>query len=375
MFVHPLHKLIHLKKDTPDGIAAIYINSALRTFAVSLVGVFFPVFLFLKSQEIFGNGVHIGFYGIISYFFLQRLTTTFLLIPTGKIISKIGFRWSIFTANLFLIALLGALSLAEKTYWAIPIAAILGGFQTPFYWLSYRALFAREGVLSNLGREVGLSAISSRFASIAGPALGGIIITIWGFSALFVLALIVVILSGIPFFFMPHHEHKLLVDIKSVIEWLKNKKHRNEELSFLGRHIDSFVYTAFWPVFVFLILGDFEKQGLVISLGLVTGIATVYLAGRVFDKKHSNKTFKFGIVFNSIIWILRGFVKSLNQLIVIEVGAKSLSPFYWVTFDSLLYERSREKDEKVMIFMIGRALVVSMAWFLVFIGCSYCTKI
>jgi len=365
MLVYPLQKLIHLRKDTPDGIAAIYINSALRTFAVSLVGIFLPVFLFLRAQDLFGKGIHYGFYGIIIYFLIHRIVVTLSILPAAKIISKIGFRWSIFTANVLLIALLGLLSLANDVIWVIPLAAFLHGLQNPLYWLSYRSLFATEGVLSNIGREVGFSAISTQLAGIAGPVLGGVIITIWGFPALFIVALIVVIISGVPFFFMSKHKHEYAVKIKDVIEWLKKPKHRNEELAFLGRRVDDFVVSLFWPVFVFLVLGNFEKQGLVASLGLVASTVMVYIAGRTFDTKHSYKAYKFGVVGNSIVWIIRGFGRNLSQLLMIETGAAIVSPFYWVTFDSLLYERVRDKDENIVVFMIGRHLVVNVAMYVV----------
>jgi len=276
-----------------------------------------------------------------------------------------GFRWSIFAANMCLIVLLALLSFANDVIWVIPIAAVLHGLQNPLYWLSYRSLFATEGVLSNLGREVGFSAITTQMAGIAGPVLGGVIITVWGFPSLFIVALIIVVMSGVPFFLMPKHKHTYSASFKDVIEWLKKPKHRNEELSFLGRRIDDFVLTLFWPIFVFLILGDFEKQGLLASLGLIASALMVYIAGRVFDTKHSYKAYRFGVVANSIIWLLRGFGRNLGQLLMVETSANAVSPFYWVTYDSLLYERAREKDEKIIVFMMGRHLVINIAMIIV----------
>jgi MFS family permease len=367
MLAYPLQKLIHLRKDTPDGIAAIYVNSALRTFAVALIGIFLPVFLFLETQEYFGRGIHIGFYGVIMYFFIHRFVVTLFLLPAAKIISKIGFRWSIFLANIVLISLLGLLSLSDNIFWLIPLAAFLHGIQNPLYWLSYRSLFAREGVLSSLGREVGFSAISTQLASIAGPVLGGVIIAIWGFPSLFIVAFIVVIISGVPFFLMPKHKHEYAAKLKDVLEWLKKPKHRNEELAFLGRRIDDFVWSLFWPIFVYLILGNFEKQGLLASLGLVTSTVMVYIAGRIFDTRHSLKAYKFGVYANSIIWLIRGLGRNLGQLLLIETSASAVSPFYWVTYDSLLYERSRDKDEKIIVFMMGRHLMVNMSMLVVLV--------
>lgn len=211
------------------------------------------------------------------------------------------------------------------------------------------------------------SAILGRLAGIAGPVLGGVIITVWGFPSLFIVALIIVIFSGVPFFFLPHHERSLPVTFKGVVDWLRRKDHRNEELSFIGRYVDDFTFSLFWPVYMFLVAGTYERQGLAASLGLVFGTVMVYVAGRLFDKKHSPWLFKFGIIGTAVMWLVRGFVRSLGQLVFVEVGTNMISPFYWVTYDSLLYERARGKNEEVLTFMVARGFILFVALLLVFV--------
>lgn len=365
MLIYPLHKLVHLRSNTSDGITAIYVNTALRTLALALIGIFLPVFLFLETQKVFGEGVVIGLYGIVAYYFIQRLITTFFLVPASKVIARAGFRWSVIIANVLLIILLGLFSVADKVFWILPVAAIVHGFQSPLYWLAYRSLFAEEGTSSHLGEKVSASAIIGRIAGISGPILGGVIITVWGFPALFIVALVIVVFSGIPFFFMHHHKQKVAPTFSSVVHWLRVKKHRNEEISFIGRHIDDTITALFWPVFMFMAAGTYERQGLAASLGLISGTAVVYLAGRIFDKKHSLRFFKMGVIGTSLMWLFKGFARSLGQLVIVEVGTSVVSPFYWVTYDSLLYERARDKGEDVLTFMVSRMFVVSVAVFLV----------
>jgi MFS family permease len=365
MSIHPLHKLIHLRKNTPEGITALYLNTALRTIAISLVGIFLPVYLFLKTQEHFGQGIQIGLYGVIVYYLLWRIFIVIYLIPTSKILSKIGYRWSMFISSILLILQLFLFSLSVNFYWLIPFISIIHGLQSSFYWLSYRSLFAKDGAMSHLGEEVGTSAILGQMASVAGPALGGIIITLWGFSSLFIVALVVVVFSGVPFFFMQHHKRNSPATVSSVISWLKDKKHRNEEVSFLGRRIDDMTFGIFWPIFVFLVVGTYEKQGLVASLGLVASTAMVYLAGKIFDKKHSLKVYKLGVFVSAFMWLVKVFVRTFNQLIFVEITTSTLSPFYWVTYDSLLYERARDEGDSVLTFMVSRMIMVSVSLFIV----------
>ena len=110
---------------------------------------------------------------------------------------------------------------------------------------------------------------------------------------------------------------------------------------------------------------------LTVVLALIATIATLawgvgsMAMGGSYDKKHSEGVFKIGVIATSLMWIVRGFAQTLNQLILVDASAGAVSPFYWVTFDSLLYERSREKGEEVILFMVGRMLVVSLGMFIV----------
>jgi MFS family permease len=164
---------------------------------------------------------------------------------------------------------------------------------------------------------------------------------------------------------MQHHKRNSPATVSSVISWLKDKKHRNEEVSFLGRRIDDMTFGIFWPIFVFLVVGTYEKQGLVASLGLVASTAMVYLAGKIFDKKHSLKVYKLGVFVSAFMWLVKVFVRTFNQLIFVEITTSTLSPFYWVTYDSLLYERARDEGDSVLTFMVSRMIMVSVSLFIV----------
>ncbi len=361
MHRYSLLKLLHLRSRTPDGIVAIYVNSSLRTLAISLVGVFFPVFVFLRTQDVYGENIIKGLYGVIVYYFIVWLIVLATTLPAAKFLAKWGFRRTVFISNLFLILMFILFTLASRFFWILPLAAVVQGIMTPLYWLAYHTLFAQDGVLSHLGEEMGVVMLSRRMAAIAGPAVGGLIITIWGFPVLFSIALVVVIFSGIPFLFMHHHIQHFSVSWKGVQYWLKRADHRNEKVGIFGRFIDERMHVIFWPIFVYLVVGVFSHQGLVESLSLVFGSISVYLAGRYFDKVHSLKLFRMGVFGTVAAVLVRGFSRTFGQLILLNSVKTVLSPYYWLTFDSLVYERARRKGEMVLSFMVARELIISVA--------------
>lgn len=362
---YSLERLIHFSGSTPDGIRAIYINTALRKFGLSLVGIFFPVFIFLETQKLFGESLTYGFYGVIAYFFLMQFVKFVITIPTAKFLNTYGFRKTIALSSVFLITLLILLMFAETYFVLLFVIALVHAFSTSFYWLSYHTLFAGDGLVDNLGKEVGVQKIIERISNISGPLLGGIIITIWGFQALFGVALVVVVISTIPFFFMGKHKHKEKVSWKVVSKWFGNKEHRNEIVGILGRQIDDKAVSLFLPLFAFLIVGTFAKQGLVESVSLVLGTISVYVAGKVFDKKRSRKIFEFGVISTSFFTLVRGFAQTFGQLLVLGGLRRIVSPFYWVNFDTLWYRKSRYDDESALMFAVINQIVAAFATFIV----------
>jgi len=372
MLNHSLDTIVHLKTRTADGIFAIYVNTALRKFGVALVGIFFPVFLFLRTQEVFadyetllGGSIALGIYGVSAYFFLWQFVKLWITIPTANFLNKHGFRRTIAIGNILLAVLLVLLTLAETYYSLLFLAAIVHAFSTSFYWISYHTLFGEDGVVDKLGKEVSISKLIERFSSIAGPAIGGVILTFWGFQALFSVALIVVLLSIIPFFFMKHHKHGEKVTLARINEWIAQPTHRNEMIGILGRHIDNLVAAIFFPLFAFTTLGTFAKQGLVEAIALGLGALSIFAAGRIFDKKRSRQAFSLGNYATIVLTLLRGLSVNFGQLLAFESIRKIASPFYWVTFDSLWYRKSKSKGEGVLMFAVINQIFGAFATFIV----------
>jgi hypothetical protein len=360
MLLYPIEKLLNLRSQTFDGVVAIYLNTALRKLALSLTGTFLPVFIFFKTQSIFGFGIQIGLYGVIVYSLILNLFVLFFSIPFAQFLAKYGFRWTFATSNLFLISLLALLTLSEINIIALPIAAAFHGISRISYWLSYHTLFAEDGVITKLGEEFSLSRVIESLAGLAGPALGGLIITIWGFQILFLITLGIVVWSGLPFFFMHYHERRLKVDIRQVFSWLRRKDHRNEEFGLVGRYAEDTISLLFWPVYMFLIVGSYQRLGLIMTLSLVAGTMSVFLAGKMFDRIKIKNVFRFGAIATSIIWLFRGTVRSFSKLVITETSMGLLSPYYWVSFDSMVYERSKGKGEDVLTFMVARMFILSL---------------
>ncbi len=166
---------------------------------------------------------------------------------------------------------------------------------------------------------------------------------------------------------MPHHERKSPVSFSDVKAWFRARSHKNEIWAIFGRFVDEKTSILIWPIYMYLIVGTYERQGLVASLAMIFSLIAVYLAGKLFDRKHSRLLFNASVGLASLAWIIRGLVRTFGQLIFIESGINTVTPFYWVPFDSLTYRRAKARGERVLTFMVSRILLSSMATFAVLI--------
>lgn len=365
---YPLNQFLLLKKNTPSGVFAIYLNIAIRTTALSLVDIFIPVYLFLEIQKRFGFNVIIGLYGVGLYFFLERFVTLIFTVPAAKFIARFGFRLSVTLSNFLLIFTLFALNLAAQNPIFFFVAAVTGGLLTPFYWIAFHTLFAEDGLVNNFGDQISKANIINSLTYAIGPALGGIIIALYGFSVLFVFSLLIILLSGLPFLFVPSLPKKNhQVSYSKILTWLTNPHHQNEEIAYVGRHLFAVIGLIFYPIFMYLITDNFEKIGLLTSISFFIGIIATYFAGKAYDKQKGSGLLKFGSLITFFIWLGRGFVAQFWQLAALDLSMKSFGAFYSVPFDSMIYRRSRGKHENVLTFITAREIIISFVYFLTFI--------
>jgi len=364
----PLNQFLLLKKNTPSGVIAIYLNIAIRTAALSLVNIFIPVYLFLKAQSYFGNNIIIGLYGVIAYYFIDRLIAFIFTIPAAQFIAHFGFRISVSLSNFFLILTFIFLNASAHNPIYFVFAAVSSGIVTPFYWIAYHTVFAEDGLVNNFGQEISEANIIGSMAYAVGPALGGIVIVFYGFPVLFVFALLIILLSGLPFLFVPSLPKKNhQVSYSKTLEWLKNPSHQNEEIAYFGRHALEIVGGIFYPIFMFLIAESFGKIGFLASISFFLGTFATYFAGKIYDKNKGPRLLKLGSLITFFIWLGRSFVTQFWQLATLDLSMKSFGAFYSIPFDSMIYQRSRGKNENVLTFITAREIIVSFVYFLTFL--------
>lgn len=353
MHRHDLHEHLHLPHWRLTGLHALFATATLRTFAYSLVGVFVPIFIYQLNESILQ---------VLAYFIVIRGVELMANYSVVSILPRLGYVRAMFIANLLLILHVLLLKIGEADVTYLYLSAAAAGLVIPFYWIPYHLIFTLDGVQDKLGREVGLIKILSRVANVAGPLLGGMIITTLGFSVVFVVTAVLLAFSVVPIYFL--REKFPVQNTPSFREaWkiLWSKKFRDNLLGFISIGAEGSIQSAFWPLFLFVFVGGIEVVGGLTTLVLMISIGVVWLVGNWVDEGEGKETLGFGALGNGVVWVLKLFAQSVGGAFLVDSAYKVSKSILVIPFNSFMYKKAKEDP---LGFLIAREWAINGGRFL-----------
>lgn len=380
MHLGPVEIRLGWQRKRISGLRAVYWNILFRSLAMGLIGVFAPVFVFLMMKEAGGSWVA-GVRWAMAFVVIKRLVVLLGAIKVGQIIERIGFRWSVLLGTVFQAGMLVFLMMAEADYRWLLGAALASGMVIMFYWISRLALFSSDGVIEEFGEEIGTMIMLQRGSAILAPFVGGVIIAGLGFEVLFALGVGFLLVSMVPLFFMSFHEHDGGVSWRGLREFLKGEKQKKLIPGFAGRGMEDLVTIWIWPIFSFIIIGNFEGLGAVTSGVMIVSVLAAFLVGKLFDRRRAlggledERLYWLGSVVTAVTRFTRSFAGSVWGVLGWDALTKMAAPFYWIPFVSYRAMAARRVSPvaffsyRTLIYSLGRILMALLV--MVMIGWSW----
>lgn len=339
---HDHHHIIpHFNKELKE----LYASMSIRGFAVSLVGVFIPIYLF----QFFENSI-----SKVLFFYATAAILVALISPfTGKIITTIGIKHSMLLSIPFLfLYYLGIWHIDKLGTWFLILPIIRAVF-TSFYWPAYHMDFARFSDEGRRGSEFSFVLILLSSVAAVAPFIGGVVITKYGFPFLFGMVLSFLFASIIPLFLSKDIKQDYNISYIGVIKSALKKSNRNMSLSFASWGMATSIIFYIWPIFLFITAINFEELGVITSGILFLGIFFQYFFGKTSDKEGAENLITPTSVALSIFMGLQILITSPLSAFVMGSFRKFSSSATDISYMSLVYEWAGKKkddiDEKIII--------------------------
>lgn len=333
--MHENHSLFNFFMN--EELSELYISIAMRAFAISLVGIFVPVFLYQAGYS---------FSNIFLFFAFMALFNMVFIIPASKISYRFGLKHTILFSVPFLIIFFFLMFSLEYYRWPLIMLAFFAGLNAALFWFPYHVGFSKFSSKKKRGRQIGFSKILTSIFSALGPIVGALIITFFGFKVLFIFVSFLLVGSTIPLFLTK----EIHVPVKFSVEGLFRYSTLKNKIAYMGAGIETRLATVVWPLFIFIfIFGErYFSLGLFSSITFFSSLTFVFLAGKYSDINR-RILLKVGTISNSIVWIIKSFLITPIQVFIIGIFYGASKTSVDISFTALNYDKTNRKNRAKII--------------------------
>ncbi len=351
-------------------IRELYASTIILNFALSMVAIFEPVFLYLFFAQRYN--LRDSLLGVL-FFYLAVYVAYFFMVPLGgKIAKRLGYEYTIALGCVFTALFYFSLFAINFSPWFLVLSVINYVLWKILYWPAYHSNFSKFSVDGEQGRELSNLSILQSFVFIAGSFFGGVLVEFLGFKSLFVLAAIIMVLSNIP---MIITKEFFIVESFSYIGTFKKlfaKKNLRRFFSYCGFGED-FIVLTLWPIFMYLIVDDFLKLGSLTAVAtMIMTLAFLYI-GKLSDSKGPAKILKFGSVLYFFGWMFRLFSRNIIGIFFVDSYSRLTKQSIVLPIVAQIYKEANKGDEmeEILFFemalIIGKIVAMIMAIILLFV--------
>ena len=335
------------------GFIHLYAAKTMVMTATGLLGLFLPIFLY----NLFGQNIQgVFLYYAAGYFFYG------LLVAFGaKFLNRFGFRKAL-RLSVFLGASFYAIFYfinESNLIYLIPLSIAVIIFYRVFYWIPYHVDFAKFTDRKNRGKQLS-SVMATRLAiSVFIPLVAGFIIERFGFDILFVAAIILYILSGVPYLKIPRTREKFSWTYRETWKKFFSKDIRKTIFAYAAYGAEEVVGFLVWPIFIFQLLsGDYFKVGALSTLIVAVTVVAQLSLGKYIDGGRREKVLGWGSILYSAGWIIKIFIASAFQIFVAGAYHSFVRVFLRTPFNAMTYEMAADNGHYVDEFTVIKEMAV-----------------
>ncbi len=350
-------KLPKLSFQKKQNLKHLYVIRLMRELVNKLVMFFLPIYYFnlhlpfwdkinwgfsLTGQNTL-TALQIGIFNIALLHFINRLVAFISSIWVANRTIKFGTRHAFVMGNILYALFTACLFLSQvNPYWVF-LAVIIDGVQINYFWNSYHYSLSRNSDHHKIGSNLGIINFLLNLITMISPALGGLIITGLGYSNLFLLGLVLIIIALIFAILMDNVKVRDKISWEEFSTWMMEPGFRRLGTTFVGRYFNDGMLQM-WPLYIFILLGTSAKVGFLYSFSLILAMLISYSVGAVIDKRKNRKPFIVSAGILSFFWIIKSFVVGFWSIVVVNTLDRITSSFHWLFFDRVWIARGKGRE-------------------------------
>ena len=132
-------------------------------------------------------------------------------------------------------------------------------------------------------------------------------------------------------------------------------------MDYFGEGIQHSVQVIIWPIFIFLLLkGEYVTLGLVTSFTIFLLILVRFLIGNLADRWDRKKLLKWGSFFATSGWLLKAFIETGFQILIIDTYHRVGRAVNQLSFDITTYDQAVDNGHYIDEFTVLKEISINM---------------
>jgi len=341
--MHHHFRLIHftLKRNLGDIYATIF----LRTFAMSLIGIFVPIYLLKEIGVSFGE--------VLIYFLFVYIFIFFGYASAAVLSSKIKVRDMILLSIPTIIVYYYLLYNLTNLNIPLSLLGAIFGLGEGFFWFGYNTDFARFSDKKHRGEEVKFKFVLVSLIGIVAPLLGGFLLTYLNFYILFVIIILILILSIFPLLKLEEKKSRYGVSLNDVFR----KENYENSPRYLIQGFRHLITGVFWPIFIFYIVKEYFSLGLIFSGAAIFSYSVIWFIGNKMDKIDKRLFSDFSGILHGAVSFIKVFVSTFSQIFFVNILSLVTFGVSEISNNAIAFDQANKS--KIMGFLVFREIILA----------------
>jgi len=337
-----------------------FTSIAIRSLALGMILIFEPIYLYTYFGE--SLPLTVLFFGVI------HGLCGILAVYGGRIMAKIGLKYAILLSHFFFFGYYLLLFFLYSSPIFISLAIILKVIGMTLFWPAFHTDFVRFSERDYQGRAVGKMNVVFFVPTIISPIIGGVVLSLAGYPALFSTVLVVLLASSIPMF-LSKETHVVYSDsYQKAWGRIFKKENRKISLAFIADGTEIGIRAYLWPLFMFILAISYTTMGGITTLALAVGALFTLYMGRMSDTIINRVWFlNIGSVLTSIAWIIKYFVVTPFDAFLAHTLYRICRSSAGIPFQTFFYKKASLKGPEADEFIIYREILINLSRFFLFI--------
>jgi MFS family permease len=341
-----------------DELSELYISNMLRIFAVSLLMVFVPFYLYQHNYSLSAIFVTFGL------FFVGRI---FCDVAAAYSVGYFGPKHTMIISCLLQIISASLFLTVPIYHWPVWLLGPVYGAGASFFFIAFNTEFSKIKHTLHAGKELGYMQMFEKVGGVLGPLIGGIVGSLFGPQAIFLLAVGFLFGSLWPLF---RSAEPVKTRQHLSFRTLPVEKVKRDILAYAGQGVENTLCINVWPLYVslFALSGTVYAQlGLLTAFGVLASIMSAYFIGHTIDVHNARLVLRVSAVLNALLYVFRPFVHSIGPALAVNLANEAITTGYRMPMMKGVYAAADDLPGHRIVYIASLELIATIckatAWF------------